>query len=53
MRSKSSQSYLVVVVSSKVDGDKCKPHDRSGVHGEANVFGLVKVFGYLAGLEGI
>lgn len=43
--------YLVVVISSEVDGDKGEPYDARGVHGEADVLGLVKVLRDFARFE--
>lgn len=42
---------LVVVVGAEVDGHEGQPDDARGVHGEADVFGLVEVLRDLAGLE--
>lgn len=42
---------LVVVVGAEVDRHEGEPDDAGGVHGEANVLGLVEVLRDLAGLE--
>lgn len=43
--------HLVVVVGSKVDGNESQPHDRSGVHCEADVLGFVEVLRYFSGFK--
>ncbi len=44
---------LVIVVSSKIDGDKGEPDDAGAVHGETDIFGLVEIFGYFPRFEGV
>lgn len=43
--------YLVVIRRAKVDGDRREEHNAGAVHSEANVLGLVEVFGNFSRLE--
>lgn len=44
-------THLVVIICSKVDGNKRQPHNARTVHCEPNVFGLIKVFRNFSGFE--
>ena len=44
-------TYLIIVVGAEVYGYEGQPDDAGGVHGEADVLGLVEVLRYLARLE--
>ena len=39
--------------SSKVERHKCQPDDAGGVHGEANILGLVEIIRNLSCLDGV
>ena len=45
--------YLIVVISTEIDGYEGQPYDAGAVHGEADVLGFVKVLGYFTSLEGV
>ena len=44
-------SDLESIVCAEVDGNESEPDDTRGVHGEADVLGLVEVLGNLARLD--
>ena len=53
MTSQTKYIYRVVVVGPEEDGYEGEPDDAGGVHGEADVLGLVEVGGDLPGLDGV